>query len=141
MKTLTKVLGTLAFSAVLALNVNAAAPKKVAKIKAIDPDSGLIVARGVEDVKSNCTACHSAKFILLQRGDRQTWKDMIVWMQKTQGLWDLKSMPSISVPGKDAESVILDYLSKNYAPDNKIERRKNLPQSALPKNPYETTSK
>lgn len=141
MRTLTKVLSTLALSAVFALNVNAAAPKKVAKIKAIDPESGLIVATGVEDVKSNCTACHSAKFILLQRGDRQTWKDMIVWMQKTQGLWDLKGMPSISVPGKNAETVILDYLSKNYAPDNKIERRKNLPLSALPKNPYETTSK
>lgn len=141
MKTLTKVISTLALSAVFALNVNAASPKKVAKIKAIDPESGLIVATGVEDVKSNCTACHSAKFILLQRGDKQTWKDMIVWMQKTQGLWDLKSMPSMSVPGKDAESVILNYLATNYAPDEKIERRKNLPLSALPKNPYHTTSK
>lgn len=140
MRTLTKVLSTLALSAVFALNVNAASPKKVEKIQAIDPDSGLIVATGVEDVKSNCTACHSAKFILLQRGDKQTWKDMIVWMQKTQGLWDLKSMPSISVPGKDAETVILDYLATNYAPDDRIERRKNLPPSALPKNPYRTTS-
>jgi hypothetical protein len=141
MKTLTKVIGTLALSAIFALNVNAAEPKKVKKVTAIDPTTGLIVAKGVEDVVANCTVCHSAKFILLQRGDRQTWKDMIVWMQKTQGLWDLKSLPSSSVAGKDTETVILDYLAKNYAPDNKIERRKNLPISALPKNPYETTSK
>jgi hypothetical protein len=140
MRTLTKVLSIFALSGILAVSVNAAVPKKVKAIKAIDPATGLIVAKGVEDVVSNCTACHSAKFITLQRGDRQTWKDMIVWMQKTQGLWPLTS-PSTVVKGKNVETVILDYLSKNYAPDDKIERRKNLPLSALPKNPYETTSK
>jgi len=133
MRTLTKVLSTLALSSFLAVSVNAAAPKKVKAIKAIDPATGLIVASGVEDVVANCTACHSAKFITLQRGDRQTWKDMIVWMQKTQGLWSL-DIPNAQ--GKNTEKVILDYLSKNYAPDDKIERRKNLPHTSLPKNPY-----
>ena len=133
MRTLTKVLSTLALSAIFALNVNAAAPKKVKKLQAIDPATGLIVASGVEDVVANCTACHSAKFIILQRGDRATWKDMIRWMQRTQGLWSL-DIPNAD--GKNTEKVILDYLSKNYAPDDKIERRKNLPISALPKNPY-----
>jgi hypothetical protein len=132
MRTLTKVIGTLALSAVFALSVNAAGPKKVKEVKAIDPATGLIVDKGVQDVIANCTVCHSAKFILLQRGDRQTWKDMIVWMQKTQGLWEFDPK---------TEKSILDYLAKNYAPDDKIERRKNLPLSALPKNPYETTSK
>jgi len=138
MKTLTKVIGTLTLSAVFALSVNAAEPKKIKKIQAVDPATGLIVDTGVEDVIANCTACHSSKFILLQRGDRQTWKDMIIWMQKTQGLWPLIG-PSSSVPGKNSEEVILDYLAKNYAPDDKIERRKNLPISELPVNPYETT--
>lgn len=134
MRTLTKAIGTLAASAVFALSLSAevAHPKKVEKIQAIDPETGLIVAKGVEDVKANCTVCHSAKFILLQRGDRQTWKDMIVWMQKTQGLWEFDPV---------TEKSILDYLATNYAPDDKIERRKNLPLSMLPVNPYETTSK
>ena len=138
MRTLTKVIGTLTLSALFALNVSAPEPKKIKKIQAIDPATGLIVAPGVEDVVANCTACHSAKFIILQRGDRQTWKDMIVWMQKTQGLWSL-DMPNAK--GENTEKVILDYLSTNYAPDDRIERRKSLPLKELPKNPYTTTSK
>jgi len=138
MKTLKKVIGTLTLSAIFALNASAAHPKQIKKVKAIDPETGLIVATGVEEVKANCTVCHSSKFIIHQRGDKQTWKDMISWMQKTQGLWPLTG-PSASVPGKNTEEVILSYLSTNYAPDNKIERRKNLPISALPVNPYETT--
>lgn len=115
-------------SALFALNVNAAQPKKIKKITAIDPQTGLIVAKGVENVIANCTACHSAKFIILQRGNRKTWKDMIVWMQETQGLWEFDPA---------TEKSILDYLATNYAPDDKIERRKNLPHNELPKNPYE----
>ncbi len=133
MRTLIKVLTAFALTVVFVLDVSAAQPKKIKKVTAIDPETGLIVAKGVEDVIANCTACHSAKFITLQRGDRATWKDMIVWMQKTQGLWSL-DMPNAS--GENTEKVILDYLSKNYAPDDKIERRKNLPLSSLPKNPY-----
>jgi len=128
MKTLIKVLGLLMISALFALNVNAAQPKKIKKITAIDPQTGLIVAKGVENVIANCTACHSAKFIILQRGNRKTWKDMIVWMQETQGLWEFDPA---------TEKSILDYLATNYAPDDKIERRKNLPHNELPKNPYE----
>ncbi|MEA2050281.1 MAG: hypothetical protein U9O56_06090 [Campylobacterota bacterium] len=62
---------------------------------------------------------------------------MIVWMQKTQNLWDL-NMPNAQ--GKNTEKVILDYLSKNYAPYDKIERRKNLAHKFLPTNPYDTTN-
>ena len=130
MKTLTKVLSSLTLGMLLATTVNAAHPKKVSKIIPIDPETGLIVAKGVDDVKANCTVCHSAKFITLQRGDRQTWKDMIVWMQKTQGLWEFDAK---------TEKSILDYLATNYAPDDKIERRKGLPLKSLPKNPYNTT--
>jgi len=130
MKTLIKILGLLVLSLLFALNTNAAQPKEIKKITAIDPQTGLIVAKGIENVVANCTACHSAKFIILQRGSRETWKDMITWMQKTQGLWEFDPT---------TEKSILDYLSTNYGPDNKIERRKNLPPSALPSNPYKKT--
>jgi cytochrome c1 len=89
----------------------------------IDKESGLKIAKGYKTVKQHCMVCHSAKFIIHQRGTRDIWLEMIKWMQKTQGLWDL---------GKD-EAIILDYLEKNYAPDDKEVRRKNLPENMLPK--------
>ncbi|MGB5918665.1 cytochrome C [Arcobacter sp.] len=95
--------------------------------KKIDPKTGLIIAPGFEEVKTNCTACHSAKFITAQRGDRETWLSMIRWMQKTQGLWEFS--PKL-------EDTILDYLSKNYPP-GEATRRPNLKPSAMPQNPYE----
>ena len=33
----------------------------------IDSESGLIIAKGFETVKTNCTVCHSAKFITTQK--------------------------------------------------------------------------
>ena len=90
--------------------------------KELDKDTGLIVAPGMEIVKANCTACHSAKFITLQRGDRQTWADMIKWMQETQGLWQFDPK---------TEDIILTYLETNYAP-NAVSRRPNLSKSLMP---------
>jgi hypothetical protein len=69
----------------------------------------------IEIIEANCTACHSAKLIVQNRATREGWKTMIVWMQKNQKLWDL---------GKN-EDLILDYLAKNYAPEEKG-RRLNL---------------
>lgn len=91
-----------------------------------DAETGLIIAPGFEDVKTNCTVCHSAKFITLQKGDRDSWLSMIRWMQKTQGLW--KFEPKL-------EDTILTYLSTNYPP-TKASRRPNLKLTALPPNPY-----
>ena len=91
----------------------------------IDKDSGLIMAPGWEIVKGNCTACHSAKFITGQRGDRETWESMIRWMQRTQGLWQIPS---------EIETTILDYLATNYSPD-KASRRTNLPPNLMPRTP------
>ena len=88
----------------------------------IDPDSGLTVADGWETVRANCTACHSAKFITFQRGDRDTWESMIRWMQKTQGLW---------LFDKKTEDTILSYLAANYPP-GKSSRRRNLSPAELP---------
>jgi len=91
----------------------------------IDKDSGLIMAPGWEIVKGNCTACHSAKFITGQRGDRETWESMIRWMQRTQGLWQIPS---------ETETTILDYLATNYPP-GKASRRTNLPPNLMPRTP------
>ena len=88
----------------------------------IDKQSGLIVAKGLETVKANCTVCHSAKFIILQKGDRETWKSMIVWMQKTQGLWEFTP---------EVEDEILTYLETNYPPGD-VSRRPNLKAKDLP---------
>lgn len=88
----------------------------------IDKESGLIVSKGMETVKANCTACHSAKFITLQKGDRATWKAMIVWMQKTQGLWEFTP---------EVEDEILTYLETNYPP-GEASRRPNLKAKDLP---------
>lgn len=94
----------------------------------VDKDSGLIMAPGWETVRGNCTACHSAKFITGQRGDRETWESMIRWMQRTQGLWQIPS---------ETETIILDYLASNYPPD-KASRRANLPPNLMPRTPNGT---
>jgi hypothetical protein len=88
----------------------------------VDPDSGLIIADGWETVRTNCTVCHSAKFITFQRGDRDTWESMIRWMQKTQGLWSFD---------EKTEDTILSYLATNYPP-GKASRRRNLSPAEMP---------
>ena len=92
----------------------------------LDAESGLKIAPGWETVKANCTACHSAKFITGQRGDRNTWLEMIRWMQNTQGLWPLDH---------NTEETILSYLASQYPP-SRLGRRANLPAAALPPNPW-----
>jgi len=81
----------------------------------IHVESGLVYAKGFDEVRGTCTACHSAKLVTQNRATREGWKDMIRWMQKTQGLWDLGTN----------EPIILDYLAKHYAPQE-IERRPGL---------------
>jgi hypothetical protein len=73
----------------------------------LDRETGLIVARGFETVKENCTECHSAKLITQNRMDREAWLETIRWMQEEQGLGELKP---------EVEKEILDYLSTHYAP-------------------------
>ena len=84
-------------------------------VNGIHVQSGLAFDKGFETVRGTCTACHSAKLITQNRASRAGWKEMIVWMQQTQGLGDL---------GKK-EPIILDYLAKHYAPQESG-RRANL---------------
>lgn len=69
--------------------------------------TGLLDGEGLNLVIAHCTACHSAQLVTQNRADRDGWKKMIVWMQETQNLWDLGTQ----------EETILDYLAKNYAPE------------------------
>ncbi len=72
----------------------------------IDEASGLIIDNGYELVRGTCSACHSIELVIQNSATREGWKDLIIWMQQTQKLWDLG----------ENEVVILDYLEKNYAP-------------------------
>ena len=81
-----------------------------------DIQTGLVRDEGLETVKTTCTACHSSALILQNRFSREGWHEKIVWMQETQGLWDL---------GED-EDVILDYLAAHYAPEESRGRRRPL---------------
>lgn len=82
----------------------------------IDLVSGLHFGKGFKTVRAVCTACHSSKLITQNRATYQGWKDMIIWMQATQGLQDL---------GEEEEATILTYLATYYAPEE-IGRRANL---------------
>lgn len=77
--------------------------------------TGLAFDENFQLVNGVCTACHSAKLVTQNRATREGWKEMILWMQDTQGLHDLG----------ENEKPILDYLAKHYAPEE-IGRRANL---------------
>lgn len=77
--------------------------------------NGLVDAPGHNLVFSQCSGCHSLKLVTQNRATRDGWKNMIVWMQETQNLWDLG----------ENEDKVLDYLSTYYAP-TKQGRRANL---------------
>jgi hypothetical protein len=79
----------------------------------IDESTGLVVSEHLNLVVANCTGCHSSKLITQFHTDRQGWLEKIRWMQQKQKLWDLG----------ESEPKILDYLSKNYPPSEKVNRR------------------
>jgi len=89
-------------------------------------ENGIHVKTGLKNDKdlklivSACTSCHSAKLITQNRATRSGWKQMIEWMQETQGLPDLG----------EQEPRILNYLSKHYAPEQ-IGRRANLDMAEI----------
>ena len=88
------------------LSKNEVQEKERQDIKPVDPETGLIIGPGFNLVKTNCLGCHSGKLITQNKASRATWKETILWMQKTQNLWDLG----------ENEPAILDYLAKHYAP-------------------------
>lgn len=88
----------------------------------VDEATGFIIDDHWELAKAHCAICHSARHVTLQRGTRQTWLEVIRWMQKTQGLWKLD---------KETENNLLDYLAKNYGPRENY-RRAPIPPELMP---------
>ena len=74
----------------------------------IDSRTGLVMAPGWEDVRAHCGGCHSYRIVTSQRANRDDWRDMLRWMQRTQNLWQIPQETEVS---------ILDYLASNYGPD------------------------
>jgi hypothetical protein len=88
----------------------------------VDEATGLTIAPGWEQVRAHCGGCHSHRLVTAQRADRQTWLDMIRWMQATQNLWQFEPA---------AETAILDYLAANYPPQHN-RRRAPIPPTLMP---------
>jgi hypothetical protein len=74
----------------------------------VDPQSGLIIDSGFTVVKKQCSQCHSPQLIIQNKASYQGWLTTLRWMQEKQG------MQSIS---QQTETLILNYLAKNYAPE------------------------
>jgi len=72
----------------------------------IDSTTGLIIDKGLGDIKENCTVCHPGRFVVVNGGKRNFWEKKIYIMQKAYGLWEID---------KEAKVRILKYLSKNYS--------------------------
>lgn len=94
-----------------------------AEAPSVDPATGLKVAPGWETVRAHCGGCHSHALVTAQRADRNTWRDIIGWMQETQNLWQFDAA---------TEKTILDYLVTNYPPHAQ-RRRAPLPPGLLPR--------
>lgn len=60
---------------------------------------------GREEVIANCTACHSHRLITQSHFSDTRWNEVIDWMQKKQGLWDL---------APDTRHRIIRYLARHY---------------------------
>ncbi len=98
------------------MNENISDEEQINIVNGIDQKTGLIAKGDWELVKLHCTRCHNSKIIINSRFNREGWKELIVWMQETQGLGGLGTN----------EDKILDYLSEYYAPTEKMERRSSL---------------
>lgn len=88
----------------------------------LDDTTGLVVAPGWELVRIHCGGCHSHKVVTNQRADRQSWLELIRWMQATQNLWQFD---------RATEEGILDYLAANYPPQAN-RRRAPIPPTLMP---------
>lgn len=81
----------------------------------LDSLTGFMAVGDYQIVVANCTGCHSSQLVLQNRATANGWRDMIRWMQETQGLWELG-------PNEDK---IVQYLATHYAPEA-TGRRTNL---------------
>ncbi len=82
----------------------------------------LVRAPGWEIAARNCGACHSYRLVTAQRGDARFWRELIRWMQATQGLWE--------IPLED-EAALITYLATQYGGED-FGRRPQIPARLLP---------
>ncbi|MEO0574412.1 MAG: hypothetical protein AAF004_03035 [Pseudomonadota bacterium] len=68
-----------------------------------------------------CGSCHSLALVSQQRLDRKGWDKLLTWMSKTQ------NMPVVDTA---LRSMLLDYLTMNFGPDDKDDQRAQLVQTA-----------
>lgn len=87
-----------------------------------DERTGLEIAPGWKQVRAHCGGCHSHALVTSQRAGRETWLEIIRWMQETQNLWQFEAA---------VEKEILDYLAQNYGP-RQAYRRAPLPGRLMP---------
>jgi hypothetical protein len=83
-------------------------------VDSVDAETGLALDPNFTLIKAHCTGCHSPKLILQHRFTRDEWLSKIRWMQRNHKLWDLG----------DSEKIVLDYLAKNYAPNQSAYSRR-----------------
>jgi competence ComEA-like helix-hairpin-helix protein len=72
-------------------------------------DSDLPEGKGKEAVENNCTDCHSVERIKAQRLDEEGWNGIMREMMET----------GASINSDDIQ-VIVEYLTKNFGPDKKL---------------------
>lgn len=103
------------------------------KERPVDQVTGLVMAPGYEVVIATCTACHSAKLVVQNRGTRSDWEEMLRWMQAKHNLWQMTP---------EVRDTILEYLATNYGVDDaqRSMRRKPLASYLLPPLPGEPAS-
>jgi hypothetical protein len=82
----------------------------------IDRVTGLIEDTGLQDVKENCTVCHTGRFIVVNGGDKKFWTFKVGLMRKAFGLWKLKP---------DAKERIINYLSTHYSKKHNVTVEEN----------------
>lgn len=88
--------------------------QSILAVQNIDSESGLIIDSGFAVVKKQCSVCHSPQLIIQNKASYQGWLDTLRWMQKKQGMQSLS---------QQTETLILNYLAKNYAPEQAGRRR------------------
>lgn len=59
-----------------------------------------------ELVDAYCSACHSLSIVMQQHATQQRWVELLVWMEKKQGMFPLP---------KDEKAAILEYLSEHFS--------------------------
>lgn len=67
--------------------------------------SMLASGQGKDEVVKHCSRCHSVARITARSGDKKYWTNVILWMEKMQG------MPSLA---KKDHELIISYLSEHY---------------------------